>query len=62
MDNALKAKRADIREQYESQLRALQEASASAEIPDTEIRCKDDLGGVGWGLEGCSFGTSSSKQ
>jgi addiction module HigA family antidote len=35
---------------------------ASPEIPDTEIRCKDDLGGMGWVLEGCSLGSSSSRQ
>ena len=35
---------------------------ASPEIPDTEIRCKDGLGGVGWVLEGCSLGSSSSRQ
>jgi hypothetical protein len=25
------------------------------EIPDTEIRCKDGLGGMGWVLEGLGF-------
>ena len=35
---------------------------ASPEIPDTEIRCKDGLGGVGWVLEGCSLGSSSSRR
>jgi len=35
---------------------------ASPEIPDTEIRCKDGLGGVGWVLEGCSLESSSSRQ
>jgi hypothetical protein len=35
---------------------------ASPEIPDTGIRCKEDLGGMGWELEGCSLGSSSLRQ
>jgi hypothetical protein len=35
---------------------------ASPEIPDTELRCKDDLGGVGWVPEGCSPGSSRSRR
>lgn len=38
------------------------ETWASPEIPDTEIRCKDGVGGVGWVLEGCSLESSSSRQ
>lgn len=46
----------------ENVIRRKDQIWASPEIPDTEIRCKDGLGGVGWVLAGCSLESSSSRQ